>query len=91
MPFIFHLERVHTEDSGETKGRRRPDIARLYYYWASKTYKVIYWVSQFYNSHGPVWAEMEQVSFNPVSLISLLCASLPVSKANLTTPLGLTH
>lgn len=46
-------------------------------------------MSQFYNSHGPVWAEMEQISFNPVSLVSSLCAPLPVSKKNLKNPCGI--
>ncbi len=65
-------------------GLALPDF--LHYYWASNIHKGVYWLSQFYHNNGPVWAEMEQASCNPVSLTSMLCTPLLLSKKSLMNP-----
>lgn len=50
----------------------------LYYYWAANIHKLMFWVDV--TDESPVWSVMEQHSSNPVSLCSLICAPLPLSK-----------
>ena len=53
------------------------------YYWAANVHKLMYWMSA-PPENGEVWVEMEQHSADPVSLSSLVCAPLPLSKQRLT-------
>jgi len=79
---IPRIRRAHLEKQKEAGGLALPNF--LQYYWAANIYKLIYWVSASYEGDGPVWVEMELHSAHPVSLPSLICAPLPVSKQRLT-------
>ena len=68
-------ERVFGKAKGEG-GLSLPNY--LYYYWAANFHKLMFWVDV--TDESPVWSVMEQHSSNPVSLCSLLCAPLPLSK-----------
>lgn len=79
---IPRIRRAHLEKQKEAGGLALPNF--IQYYWAANIYKLSYWVSAFYEGDGPVWIEMEQRSTYPVSLPSLVCAPLPLSKQRLT-------
>lgn len=70
---IPRIRKSHLEKQKEAGGLALPNF--LQYYWAGNIYKLIYWV------------EMEQYSAHPVSLPSLVCAPLPLSKLHLTNNL----
>ena len=48
----------------------------LYYYWAANIHKLMFWVSDVSDDDSLVWCQMS----NPVSLCSLICSSLLLSK-----------
>lgn len=79
---IPRIRKAHLEKQKEAGGLALPNF--LQYYWAANIYKLMHWVSASYEGGGPVWVEMEQYSALPVSLPSLVCAPLPLSKQRLT-------
>lgn len=79
---IPRIRKSYLERQKEVMGLALPIF--LHYYWASNIHKVIYWISDFFQGTGLLWAEMEQFACNPVSLPSMLCAPLPLSKKSQT-------
>lgn len=79
------IRRAHLEKQKEAGGLSLPNL--LQFYQADNIFEVIYWVSVSYEGGGPVWVEMEWHSTHPVSLPSLVCAPLPLSKQHLTSNL----
>lgn len=55
---IPRIRKLYLERQKEVGGLALPNF--LHYYWASNIHKVIYWVPNFYQGIGPLWAEMEQ-------------------------------
>lgn len=52
----------------------------MHYYWAANIHKLLFWVSELDEDENPVWVHIERYASSPVSLRSLVCAPLPLSK-----------
>ena len=52
----------------------------MHYYWAANIHKLLFWVSQLDDDETPVWVHVERYASSPMSLRSLVCAPLPLSK-----------
>ncbi len=56
----------------------------LYYYWVANIHKVTFWALDLSDDESPVWSLKEKFLSNPVSLRSLICGPLPLSKRHWT-------
>lgn len=57
----------------------------MYYYWSCNIVKCIHWAEHLKQENEPVRVEMEQASFRPVSLISMLCPPQTLNRKFLTS------
>lgn len=55
----------------------------MHYYWAANTSKLNILMRPPESEQMPLWALMEQRSYSPIALSSLICAPLPMSKRSL--------
>lgn len=79
---VPRIRKEFLERQKEVGGLGLPNF--MQYYWAANVHKLLYWMSAPQDGDGAIWVEMEQHSARPVSLSSLVCAPLPLSKQRLT-------
>ncbi|XP_059927376.1 LINE-1 retrotransposable element ORF2 protein [Gadus macrocephalus] len=75
---VPRIRREFLERQREEGGLALPNY--MHYYWAANLHKLLFWVSQLNDDETPVWVHMERYASSPVSLRSLVCAPLPLSK-----------
>uniref|UniRef100_A0AAR2IMM0 Reverse transcriptase domain-containing protein n=1 Tax=Pygocentrus nattereri TaxID=42514 RepID=A0AAR2IMM0_PYGNA len=72
------IRREFLEGQKEEGGLALPNY--MYYYWAANIHKLGFWALDPLDEELPAWALMKRRSCNPVSLLSLICAPLPLGK-----------
>lgn len=75
---VPRIRREFLERRREEGGLALPNYK--HYYWAANIHKLLFWVSELDEDEIPVWVHMERYASSPVSLRSLVCAPLPLSK-----------
>lgn len=76
------IRREFLEKKREDGGLALPNF--LYYYRATNIQKKLFWLEDPSEPESPSWARMEKYSSSPISLSSLICSSLPLSKHHWT-------
>ena len=79
---VPRIRREFLERRKEEGGLALPNY--LYYYWAANIHMLMFWVSDVPENDSPAWLDIEQHTSSPVSLGSLICAQLPLSKRQRT-------
>ena len=79
---VPRIRREFLERHKEEGGLALPNY--LHYYWAANIHMLMFWVFNVPEMEAPSWLSMEQHASGSVSLSSLVCAQLPLSKRQRT-------
>uniref|UniRef100_A0A1A8LYQ6 Reverse transcriptase domain-containing protein n=2 Tax=Nothobranchius pienaari TaxID=704102 RepID=A0A1A8LYQ6_9TELE len=75
---VPRIRREFLERQKEEGGLALPNY--MHYYFAANIHKLLFWVKGLDEDETPIWVHMERYVASPVSLRSLVCAPLPLSK-----------